>query len=222
VGDTIGEVIGLAVGIAISPIPIAAVILMMFSGRARANSASFMVAWILGIATVATVVVLIPGLEADTGGPSTAAGWVRLVLGLLLILAAFRRWRSRPRPGDEPEVPGWMERIDALTAGAAFGLGFLLSAVNPKNLLLGAAAGATIGPAGLATGETVVVLAVFTVVAAATVVVPVVGFLIAGDRIDRTLDATKDWLIHNNAAVMAVLLVVFGVSLLGDGIQILA
>jgi threonine/homoserine/homoserine lactone efflux protein len=115
-----------------------------------------------------------------------------------------------------------MARIDSMKAGAAFGLGFLLSAANPKNLLLGIAAGAAIGSAGLAGGETAAVVAVFTVLAAVTVIVPVVGFLLAGGRLDRTLDATKDWLIRNNSVVMAVLLIVLGVNLLGDGISILA
>ena len=110
---------------------------------------------------------------------------------------------------------------DRLRPGAAFGLGFLLSALNPKNLLLAVAAGASLGALPLSTGETVGAVAVFTVIAALTVAVPVVAYLIAGARLDPTLDRTKAWLIANNTAVMAVLLLVFGVSLLGDGLQIL-
>jgi threonine/homoserine/homoserine lactone efflux protein len=114
-----------------------------------------------------------------------------------------------------------MQRIDDLQAGAAFGLGFLLSALNPKNLVLAAAAGVTIGSVALTTGETVGVVAVFTVLAALTVAVPVIAYLVAGDRLEQTLDRSKDWLIRNNGAVMAVLLVVFGFSLIGDAIEIL-
>ena len=62
---------------------------------------------------------------------------------------------------------------------------------------------------------------VFTLIAAITVTVPVVAYLIAGNRLDPTLDHAKAWLIGNNTAVMAVLILVFGVSLLGDAIQIL-
>ncbi|MFC2153253.1 hypothetical protein ACFLQ7_01280 [Actinomycetota bacterium] len=36
-GDAIGATLGYAAGIAVSPIPIAAVILVLFSGRARVN-----------------------------------------------------------------------------------------------------------------------------------------------------------------------------------------
>jgi threonine/homoserine/homoserine lactone efflux protein len=220
-GDAIGATLGYAVGIAISPIPIAAVILMLFSGRARSNSVAFMVAWIAGIAVVTAVVVAIPGLETDDAEPSTTTGWVKLLLGLLLLAVGVRQWRSRPGPGDEAQVPGWMARIDGLHPGAAFGLGVLLSAVNPKNLLLAVAAGASLGALSLSTGETAGAIAVFTAIASLTVAVPVVAYLIAGPRLDPTLDRTKAWLIDNNAAIMAVLFFVFGASLLGDAIQIL-
>jgi threonine/homoserine/homoserine lactone efflux protein len=220
-GDAIGDTLGYAVGIAVSPIPIAAVILMLFSGRARINSVSFMVAWVAGIALVTTVVVLIPGLEADTSEPSNTTGWIKLVLGVLLLAVGVRQWRTRPGPGDEVAVPGWMAKIDELKPGAAFGLGFLLSALNPKNLLLAVAAGVSIGALPLSTGETVGAVAVFTVIAAISVLVPVIAYLVAGPRLDPTLDTAKGWLIGNNAAVMAVLFLVFGVSLFGDAIQIL-
>lgn len=221
-GEAIGGVIGYAIGIAVSPVPIAAVILMMFSARARVNSVSFMLAWVIGIATVVTVVLLIPGLESDDSTPSDTTGWIKLAIGALLVLFALSQWRSRPGPDDEPPVPKWMQTIDGLKPGGAFGLGFLLSAVNPKNLLLAAAGGVTIGSVALTTGEAAAVLLVFTAIAAATVVVPVVAYLVAGSRLDPSLDAAKDWLIGNNAAVMAVLFLVFGVSLIGDGIEILS
>ena len=220
-GDAIGATLGYAVGIAVSPIPIAAVILMLFSGRARVNSVSFMVAWVAGIALVTTVVVLIPGLETDNGEPSDTTGWIKLGLGVLLLLVGVRQWRARPGPDEEPSTPGWMAKIDELKPGAAFGLGFVLSALNPKNLLLAIAAGASIGALPLSTGETVGAVVVFTLIAAITVTVPVVAYLIAGKRLDPTLDHAKAWLIGNNTAVMAVLILVFGVSLLGDAIQIL-
>ena len=118
-------------------------------------------------------------------------------------------------------MPGWMAKIDDLKPGASFGLGFLLSALNPKNLLLALGAGVSIGALPLSTGETVGAVVVFTVIAAITVTVPVIAYLIAGERLDPTLDHAKAWLLGNNSAVMAVLIIVFGVSLLGDAIQIL-
>jgi threonine/homoserine/homoserine lactone efflux protein len=221
VGEAIGSTLGLAIGIALSPLPVAAVILMLFSARARSNSLAFMVGWVVGIALVASLVTLIPGLGTDDGEPSTRAGWVKLALGALLLVAGVARWRARPKGEQEARAPKWMQKIDELRPGAALGMGFVLSAVNPKNLLLAAAAGATIAEAALGGGETAAVIAVFTLVAASTVLVPVFGYLIAGKRLDPTLLRAKDWLVANNAAVMAVLFLVFGVNLVGDGLGIL-
>jgi threonine/homoserine/homoserine lactone efflux protein len=219
--DVIGEVLGFAIGIAVSPVPIAAVILMLFAERAKVTGPTFLIGWLIGIATVATVVVLIPGLGTDSGEPSTTTGVVKGILGLLLLFAAVRQWSSRPDPDEMPPMPKWMAGVDSMGAPAAFGLALLLSAVNPKNLLLAAAAGAVIGSAGLSSAESAAAIAVFTLVASLTIAIPVIGYLIAGDRLQPTLDTTKDWLISNNATVMSVLLLVFGVILIGDAIEIL-
>ena len=106
-------------------------------------------------------------------------------------------------------------------SGGAFGLALLLTVLNPKNLLLAAAAGTAIGAAELTTGETVLAVGTFTVVASLTIAIPVIGYLIAGDRIQPALDNTKKWMIQNNTAVMSVLFLIFGVILVGDAIGII-
>jgi threonine/homoserine/homoserine lactone efflux protein len=218
--EAIGESLGYAVGVAVSPLPIAAVILMLFSSRARSNSIAFAAGWVVGIGGVVVVMQFVPGLDAAGGAPSPTVGWLKLVLGLLLLVAGVRGWRSRPS-ADEAEMPGWMARIDGLQPGAALGLGVLLSALNPKNALLAIAAGATIAAVDLAATGTAATVAVFTALAASTVLLPTIAYLVAGSRLDQTLAETKDWLTANNAAVMAVLFLVFGASLLGDGLEIL-
>ena len=65
-------------------------------------------------------------------------------------------------------------------------------------------------------------MAVFVILASLTVAGPVVLFLLAPDRMQPMLDRWKAWLITNNATVMGVLLLVFGVILLGKGISGLA
>jgi threonine/homoserine/homoserine lactone efflux protein len=114
-----------------------------------------------------------------------------------------------------------MDAIDTFGIGKSFGMGFLLSALNPKNLLLVAAAAATIAAADLSGREQTAVLLIFTLLAASTVMIPVVGYLIIGERADASFEKAKDWLIQNNSIVMAVLLLVFGVTLVGDAVQIL-
>jgi threonine/homoserine/homoserine lactone efflux protein len=220
-GAVIGDLLPLALGVAVSPVPIIAVILMLLSSRAGTASAGFGLGWVLGI-VVAIVVVLVVAEAADVGGtstePSTAASWIKLMLGLLLLGVGVRQWRGRPR-GDEPaSLPKWMTAIDKVTPSKAFGLGFLLSAVNPKNLLMCIAAGVTIAGGGLDTGQEGLAVALFTVIAASTVLVPVVGYALAQDRMQQPLDELKTWLQQNNAIVMAVLILVIGVALVGKGL----
>jgi Sap, sulfolipid-1-addressing protein len=220
VGPAIGEILSLAVGVAISPVPIIAVILMLFGRNAKANGVSFALGWSLGLIAVG-VIVLALGLEASSGGESDSGGGVRIVIGLLFVFLAFKQWTDRPKSGEEAEMPGWMASIDDFSAGKSFGMAVLLAAVNPKNLGLALAAAVTIGSSGLETGEEYVVLAVFVFLASLTVAVPVAWYLIKGESAATQLTILKDWLVGNNNTVMAVLFVVLGVKLFGDGLKIL-
>ena len=105
-----------------------------------------------------------------------------------------------------------------MTAGKAIGLGLLLSAVNPKNLLLAVSAGLIVGGAGLTFSQTSVVIIIFVLLAACTVIIPVIGYLIASARLAGPLDKLREWLVENNATIMAVLLLVIGVAVIGKGI----
>ncbi|MEA1901999.1 MAG: GAP family protein [Actinomycetota bacterium] len=221
-GDVIGEILSFAVGVAVSPVPIAAAIVMLFTPKAKTNAPVFLAGWIIGLLVVGFIVLLVPGLETSGGEPTTTSGVVKGVLGVLLLVAGWGAWRKRPGPNETAEAPKWIDAIDGFGIGKSLGMGFLLSAVNPKNLLLVAAAAATIAAAGLSIGEETATLLIFTLIAASTIAVPVIGYLIVGERADEAFANAKDWLIQNNSVVMSVLLLVFGVSLVGDAIQILA
>jgi Sap, sulfolipid-1-addressing protein len=118
--------------------------------------------------------------------------------------------------GGEPAAwTGWLKLL--LGVGA-----LLLSAVNPKNGGLTIAAAATIAGAGLAGGQQAVVLAVFVLIGSAGVLAPLVVYLVAGEGAARTLDSWRTWAATHNAAVMAVLFLIFGFKLVGDGIAVLS
>ncbi len=140
------------------------------------------------------------------------------MFGVLFLLLAVRNWRSRPARGTEPEMPKWMAGIDALKPAKALGLGLLLAGVNPKNLMLAAAAGAALAALGLSTANAVGSLIVFVVVASLTIAGPVVYFLLGGESAKARLDEMKNWLALHNNAVMAVLFLVFGAKLIADGL----
>ncbi|MET0726108.1 MAG: GAP family protein [Leifsonia sp.] len=219
-GSVIGDILPLALGIAISPIPIIAAILMLLSPKAKGTSVGFLLGWVLGIIVAVVLFELLASVitPGDPDASKPVAGVITILLGLALLLLAVRQWRSRPKDGAEPALPKWMAAIDTMTAGRGFVLAFLLAAVNPKNLLMAVGAGVAIGTAGLDVGSMVVVTVVFVVIAAITVAVPVIGYLVASSRMAPFLESLRVWLVRNNSTVMAVLLLVIGVVMIGKGI----
>jgi hypothetical protein len=219
-GVAIGDILPLAVGIAISPVPIIAVILMLFTPRARINGLAFAAGWVLALLVVGGVTLAISDAgDVDTEKtPSDAAYAVKLLLGLLFLALAARQWQSRPAEGVPAAMPKWMESIDSFTPGKSFGLAALLAGVNPKNLALSVAAAISISQAGLDGGEPWIALLAFVLLGSVSVAGPVLYYLLAGKSAERALNDLKAWLIANNATVMTVLFVVFGAVLGGQGL----
>jgi hypothetical protein len=219
VRQAISEVLPYAVGVAISPLPIIAVILMLFSNRAKTNGPAFLLGWVIGLSVVVGVVYAIADASdvATDSSASDGSSTVQVVLGVVLLVLALRNWRKRPAPGEAATMPKWMATIDAFTPVKALGLGVVLSAVNPKNLIISVGAATAVAQAGASTSDSVVALAVFVILASLSIAVPVFFYLLGGEKAKTVLDGWKTWLSANNAAVMAVLLLVFGVVLLGKG-----
>ena len=218
-GNAVGEILPLALGIAITPTAIIAVILMLLSPKARSTSLGFLLGWLLGVLVPVVVFTLISSILPDgDDGSKPVIGGVKILLGVLLLLLAVRQWLARPLPNTEPPLPKWMAAIDSMTGRQALGLGFALSGLNPKNLLLGVAAGLAIGAGGLTVSGSTVVITIYTIIGISTVAVPVIAYLAASTRMTGPLEALRKWLVHNNSVVMMVLLLVIGVVLIGKGI----
>ncbi len=218
----LGDLLPLAMGIAISPIPIIACILILFSPRSRVNGPLFLLGWIVGITAVTTLVLVVSdsagAADAPASGPSIG-DVVTLLLGIGAIALGIRQWRSQPGPGEEAKLPTWMSAIADFPPARALAFGVLLSALNPKNLAFAVAAGLIIDGAVTAGGNAVAMIVLFVVLASLSIAVPVVYTLVGGEGARQTLDRWRTWLTAHNAAVMAVLFVVIGAKLLGEGLD---
>lgn len=216
--STIGAMLPLAVGIAISPVPIIAVILLLVSSRAVPSGLAFAAGWMVGVVALSSVAIVLSGVlpERDRGA-SPWGGLISAVLGLLLVVLGVRQGVAMHRGSGSAELPAWMGRVDSMSVTTAAGLGLALSALNPKNLSLGLAAGVIVGQADESVSK-VLLVAVFTLFASCTVAGPVLARVVAGNRLDTTLQSVRDWLTVNNGTIMAVLLTVIGVVLIGRGL----
>jgi threonine/homoserine/homoserine lactone efflux protein len=220
-GEAIGQVLSFGVGVALSPVPIVGVVLMLGTPRARPNGLAFIAGWIAGLAVAGTIVLLVSS-GAGASSMSKPAEWVnvlKLVLGVLLVLVAVGQWRGRPRGDEQAELPKWMQAIDSFRPAKAAGFGVLLSAVNPKNLLLVVGGAAAIAQTGISAGKQAVALAVFVVIGTLGTGTPVVLYFVMGTRSKRILDELKGWMAQNNAAIMGVICVLIAAKLIGDAIS---
>jgi hypothetical protein len=211
----------LAVGVAISPLPIIAVILLLVGPRARTSGPAFLAGWLLGLGVVGTIGLLV----ADSAGATTSAKpatWVNVVqvaIGVVLLALALQEWRGRPADGKEPDAPKWMGAIDSFSAARSLMFGALFSGVKPKNLLLTLSAASLIAETGIAPGQQATALAVFMLVGSVGILAPVVIYVALGAGAARVLDQMTAWMIRHNAAIMTTLCLVFGTVLIGDAIS---
>ncbi|GGJ70971.1 GAP family protein [Streptomyces brasiliensis] len=222
-GHAVGDVLGLAAGVAVSPLPIVAIILILATPSGRLNGPLFALGWLLGLALLGAIMLAIGGTGGASTGkhPATWVGALKLALGLLLALFGARQWRRRPKDPSQAQLPKWMAAIDRFTPLKIFALGLLLSAANLKNAPLTIAAGASISSAGIPVPQQIGTLAIFVIIASLGVLAPLAVYLIMGERAKSVLGSWREWAALHNVAVMAILFFVLGLKLLGDGISIL-
>ena len=191
--EAIGQMLPTAVGVAISPLPIVAVVLMLVTPRGRVNGPAFLLGWIVGLAIVGVIVLSAAGGAdaSDDGEPATWVSVLELLLGLAALLISARQFRGRPRAGEAPETPKWMRALDTFTPVKAIGAGALLSGLNPKNLLLAVAGATAIAQAGIDTGDEAIAYALFTLIASLGVGLPVVLAIALGERSRALLESSR-------------------------------
>lgn len=219
-GQAIGNTLPLAIGVAISPVPIIAVVLMLGTPQARTNGPAFAAGWLVGLTLVGAIVLVAANGSAtsSSGGPATWVSVLKLVFGILFVFLAVNSWQGRPKPGEEAAMPKWMQAINGFGPGKSAGAGVLLSGLNPKNLALTAAAAAAIAQTDIAGGEQAAALAVFILIGSLTILIPIVIYFVMGEKAKEILDELKGFMAAHNAAIMTVLLLVLGAKMIGDAL----
>jgi MFS family permease len=222
--NPIGDILPLAIGVMISPLSIIAVISMLLSKRAKSNSLVFLFGWILGLIIIGGAALLIASTQNFSPGsePSTGASIIRLLAGVLLLFLAAMEWRVSIRPGEQPKLLTRVNAVDASTQAKAFGLGLLLSAAYPKNLTLTIIAALTIVQAQVSGSLNITSFAVFIIfiiISSALVIIPVLTFLVLGDKAAQTLDSWRAWNMEHYAAVLIVIFLGLAAMNLGKGLS---
>ncbi|WP_445168294.1 GAP family protein [Mycolicibacterium sp. Dal123E01] len=215
-GSELTELIPLALVITLSPLTIIPGILMLHTPSPRPTSLAFLFGWVLGIGGLTAGFVLVSDALGGLSKQPTWAPYVRIVIGVALILFGLYRWFTRKRSEHQP---GWMKSMTTIGPGRALVTAIVLVVINPKVLFMCAAAGLAIGSAGLGTTGAWTADAVFTAIAASSVALPVLAYLVAGERLDEPLTKLKNWMEAQHATLVAAILVVLGIMVLYKGIH---
>jgi threonine/homoserine/homoserine lactone efflux protein len=219
-GTELGELFVGATAVAISPVPIVAAILILFSAHARRNGIFYLLGWLLGLLIVLGIVLLLPGNRDFSRSAAllvTGGALLRITVGLFFLAAAFVIWLRRPKTGQPHPMPAWTEKLTEISGIQALLLAVGLAVINPKNLAVAVSLLLSLLETGAGPRESRLVLLVFVALGSVTVAVPVIYRLAAGKRADQHLQTWKEWLIYHNASVMCVLFILMGMLIFGKG-----
>jgi hypothetical protein len=202
----IPALVAAAIGLALSPVGLAKMILVLFSRRRTVNAIAFVVALLLG-SVVAILIGVIGGSAADDGpsGPSTITLIVLLGIGVLLVVLSITNWRSR-RDESAPKILTAIEEMGPLPVAL---LAVSSALVNPKNVVLLIAVGDII-VANWSRAATGPVVAAFVIVATLPYTAITAYALLGGAAATTRLDALRDWLIRRNRLIVAIVAGVIG------------
>ena len=215
-GSELTELIPLALVVAISPLSIIPAVLVLHTPRPKPTSLAFLAGWVFGLAALTAIFVEVSSLLSGLNKAPTWASWLRIVIGIALIVFGVFRWLTRKRSAHSP---AWMKKITSATPGRAAVIAAALVVANPKVLFICAAAGLAIGSAGLGTVGAWISELFYVLIAASSAAIPVLAYAVAGERLDGPLTRLKDWMERHNAALVAAILVIIGVLVLYKGIH---
>ena len=206
-----GVVIGLGLGLALTPLcPLAVIVLLSVQGGVRKAWAFFLGEFIVMFAICAAAVAIQVGTSRESA--SRAASVVTLVAGVvLLLLGAWLVAQSR-RGGDAKE-PSWLGKLDQMDPWPAFLLGVFL-----PTYVFAIAVGAHIVGTHPGTATAVAAMLVFLAVGTSTVYTPIVLAQIMPERSRPVRARLRDWLVQNWHEIGAVLLLLVGVLLIAKGV----
>ncbi|WP_082943641.1 GAP family protein [Mycobacterium sp. 1274761.0] len=211
------DLVPLALVIALSPLSVIPAVLVLHTARPRPTSLGFLAGWLVGLASLTALFLALSGLAGGLRDkPPSWASWARIVIGALLIVFGIYRWLTRNRSG---HTPGWLRSVGKLTPLRAVVTGAALTAANPKVLFICAAAGLAIGSEGLDGVRVWLAIVCFVTVAASTVALPILAYVIFSDRLDEPLARLRDWMERQHATLVAAILVVLGLLVLYKGIH---
>lgn len=218
--DAIDIILPVAAAIALSPLPIIAVVLIAGSPGARVAGPVYLIGWVAGLVGLAIAASIATHLVGDIGPTGQIVlEWLSVVLGGLLLWGAAKKWKTRPQGVEEPATPKWLDAFRQVRPGAALLWGTTLAVVNPKHIGLVLAAMASLAYVPLTSGEMIVSTLLLVVLSSVPVAAVVISRAVAGEAAVPLLSSIEQFLLRNNDVIVMTVLGLIGMVVLGRGLS---
>lgn len=218
----IADLLPFIIGSAVVPLQIIVVTLLLTSEKRGPLKA---IAFVLGMTVARLVQGVLFGLvltggsgdPADAGNSGVVKATALTVLGLLLLITAYKKWAKEPDPDAPP--PKWLAMLDGLTPVRALlvGAGFVLIAPKLWVFILGAIS--AIGEAQLDQPESTRTFLLFILLAQSLLLIPIAIRLLIPRRAKTLLASLAEWLKRYNDPIVIAISLIFGVLFLYQGIS---
>jgi hypothetical protein len=203
------ELLPLALGAALAPLwPIIVLLLLQREGG-LGNAAAF-VSGALAVRLAQGVLFgLVLGVSRSGGERGPVISTLLLVVGLLLLVTAFRKWRK----GEDPDAPPpqWLETVGGLSGLRAFGAGAFLMAIGIKQWVFTLSAIAVITYTGPGGAANVGLYLGFVLATQLLILPPLIAFLVAPKQVAPQLTVMRQWLERNNTPIAIAVSLIFGI-----------
>lgn len=201
----LGELAAFGLAVGFSPLHIALLLLLLLGSRPLHRGGWFVAGWLLTTA-LAVLLLLSVGhglLLTMEKGSGHRTGLDLLAAGALLSLGL--RELLEGRRGGAPGWTGRLEQFCALPLPLLLVVSAALELASPDNLFLLAKAAGGLLAAGLGTGQEVIAAALFCLLSASLLLLPLLALPVAGsDRVLPLLEAGKGWLFSRGDLVVAL------------------
>jgi Sap, sulfolipid-1-addressing protein len=202
---------------ALSSVLISTTVFVLLSENRRRSGLAFMAGTVLGTVVTLTIAIVAGGaLPGSRRRQDALSDQLEVAIGTAIIVLGVIALLRRPAAGNDRR-PRWLDGVGSFGAMPLFGLGLALN-IRPKAILLVGAAGLTISGAGPFVPDNLILIGFYTLIATSTVVAPIVATLLAPDRMEPRLQASKGWIAGHSTAVSGVITILVGVFVLGLGL----
>jgi hypothetical protein len=217
------DLLPLMIGAAVVPVPIIIVLLLLSHESGLLQAAAFaggaiVVRLAQGI-MFSFVLASDPAARSETGG-NLIVSTLLLVVGILLLITAFRKWDKEEDPDAPP--PRWLAALGGLSALKAFGMGAALVAISAKQWVFTLSAIGMIGKAQLPPPAGTGLFLLYVLAAQALGLIAVIAYAVSPRRAGSALASICQWLERNDRPIMIAASLIFGLFFLFKGLTGLA